>query len=109
MEFIVESPEAKVDYAEGTTQVVSFNDGSQLVLRKLDSRSHDVKSADQALLLLRSARSQGEILTGLFYANEQEKTLLESLKLPKRSLAEMNEKELRPTETQLKTILKDFY
>jgi 2-oxoglutarate ferredoxin oxidoreductase subunit beta len=108
LEFIVESPETKVDYDEGTTQVVPFNDGTQLLLRKLDSRAHDVKNADEALLILRKSRVQGEILTGLFYANEQEKTLLDTLNLPPKSLGDMGESELRPSAQVLTQILNDF-
>lgn len=108
MEFIVESPEKKVDYEEGTTQVVDFNDGTQLVLRKLDSRAHDIKNADDAIILLRKSRAQGEILTGLFYANENEKTLLDTLNLPPKSLGDMNESDLRPSADTLTKILQDF-
>jgi 2-oxoglutarate ferredoxin oxidoreductase subunit beta len=108
LEFIVETPETKVDYEEGTTQVVPFNDGSQLVLRKLDSRAHDVKNADDALILLRQSRQKGEILTGLFYVNEEEQTLLDVVNLPKKSLAEMNENDLRPSKQSLTEILQDF-
>lgn len=108
MEFIVESPEKKVDYEEGTTQTVDFNDGSQLVLRKLDSRAHDIKNADAALLLLREARNKGEILTGLFYANETEKTLVDTLNLPSKSLGDMTETDLRPSAETFANILQDF-
>jgi 2-oxoglutarate ferredoxin oxidoreductase subunit beta len=108
MQFIIESPETKVDYEEGTTQVVNFNDGSQLLLRKLDSRSHDVTNADDAIHLLRKSRSQGEILTGLFYANESEKTLVEVLNLPQKSLGDMNENDLRPSAQILSQILSDY-
>jgi 2-oxoglutarate ferredoxin oxidoreductase subunit beta len=108
LEFIVESPETKVDYEEGTTQNVQFNVGSSLLLRKIDSRFHDVKNADAAMLLLRESRFKGEILTGLFYANEEQKTLVEALNLPAKSLGDMNETELRPSEETLKMILEDF-
>ena len=108
LQFIVESAETRVDYEEGTTQVVQFNDGSQLHLRKLDSRSHDVTNADAAIGLLRNARSEGEILTGLFYVSEKEKTLVEVLNLPAKSIGDMNETELRPPAQTLAHILNDF-
>lgn len=108
LEFIVESPETKVDYAEGATQTVNFNDGTQLVLKKLDSRFHDVKDADAAITVLRQSRHQGEILTGLFYVNETEKTLVEALNLPAKSLGDMDENDLRPSAQVLTQILEDF-
>lgn len=108
MQFIVESPEIKVDYDEGTTQLVSFSDGSQLYLKKVDSRTHDVKDADSAMGLLRTSRLQGEILTGLFYANESEKTLVEVLNLPSQSLGDLNESDLRPSPEALTTIMNEF-
>lgn len=108
IEFIVESAETKVDYDEGTTQTISFNDGSQLLLKKLDSRAHDATNAQMALSVLRESRTKGEILTGLFYANEEEKTLIDVLNLPPRSLADMTEKDLRPSPQVLTQILQDF-
>lgn len=108
LEFILESAESKVDYEEGTTQRVKFNDGTELVLKKLDSRSHDVSNADDAIVLLRNSRAKGEILTGLFYANEDEKTLVEVLNLPAKSIGDMNEADLRPSAQTLSNILENF-
>jgi 2-oxoglutarate ferredoxin oxidoreductase subunit beta len=108
MEFIIESQEKKVDYDEGTTQVVSFNDGSTLYLKKLNSQDHDVNNANKANEILRHARENGEILTGLFYVNEGEKNFIETLNLTNKPLSQLTETELRPTLTQFNEILAEF-
>lgn len=108
LEFIIESQEQKVEYDEGTTQVVSFNDGSTLYLKKLNSQDHDVTNANKANEVLRHARENGEILTGLFYANEGEKNFIETLNLTNKPLSQLTEAELRPSAAQFSEILAEF-
>jgi 2-oxoglutarate ferredoxin oxidoreductase subunit beta len=108
IEFVIESQEKKVDYDEGTTQMVPFNDGSAIYLKKLDSKDHDVKDANKASEILRTARENGEILTGIFYLNESEKNFIDTLNLPNKPLSNLNEIELRPTEEQFKNIMAEF-
>ncbi len=108
LEFIIESTEKKVDYAEGTSQIVEFNDGTSLLLKKLDSEAHDVTDASHANKILRVAREKGEILTGLFYVDEKELNLIETLNLTASPLSALTEKELRPTKEQLHSVLNEY-
>lgn len=105
----VQSQEAvQVDYSEGTTETIELSDGSFLTLKKIDSKSHDIKDASHASQLLREARQQGQILTGLFYLNTEPPTLINQLKLGPRPLAHLQEEELRPSPQVLEDILNDF-
>ncbi|MCM2280789.1 MAG: 2-oxoacid:ferredoxin oxidoreductase subunit beta [Bdellovibrionaceae bacterium] len=102
--------EKTVDYAEGTTETVAMEDGSLLTLRKLDSRQHDIHDGTGAISMLRQSREKGEILTGLFYVdtNHARQTLMETLNLTERPLAQLSEKEARPPREALAKILNGY-
>ncbi|MCB0369194.1 MAG: hypothetical protein KDD45_06990, partial [Bdellovibrionales bacterium] len=100
--------EIKVDYPEGSSQTVQLPDGSELVLKKLGTNEHLVCDKMNALKLLDEAHHSGEILTGLFYINEEQANLNEKLNLVPESLAKLDEKQLRPNANQFNDILKEF-
>jgi 2-oxoglutarate ferredoxin oxidoreductase subunit beta len=106
--FFAPQQEITVDYPEGTREVVTMPDGSQLYLNKIDSRLHNINDPLEAIQVLTKARKAGEILTGLFYANETEENLMDTLALTEKPLAQMTESELRPTKAQFETILQRF-
>ncbi len=106
--FVHASEEKTVDYAEGTTEVVEMDDGSRLTLRKLDSRTHDIRDATNAISLLRESRQKGEILTGLFHVGEKRPTLIETLNLTQKPLAQLNETEARPPRDALNSIMSEY-
>lgn len=107
--FIQPFEQIKVDYAEGEVRLVEMPDGSKITLKKIQSQDHDVGDSLHALQLLHESRRRGEILTGMFYLNEDQENLLETLHLSKtQPLALMNETELRPTVSELKSILNEF-
>ena len=106
---IVPSEEAiLVDYAEGDTQYVDLPDGSKLKLKKINSRTHDVRDRAQAMQMLYDSKKSGEILTGIFYINESQNTLVETMNLSKKPLARMNEAELRPSADRFAKVMKSF-
>jgi 2-oxoglutarate ferredoxin oxidoreductase subunit beta len=106
---IVPSEEAVlVDYAEGDTQFVDLPDGSKLKLKKLHSKEHNVKDRAHAMQMLYDSRTKGEILTGVFYMNEEQETLIETLNLPQTPLALLQEAELRPKADEFKNLMKSF-
>ncbi len=105
---IMESQEKKVDYEEGQDQKVELNDGSVLVLKKLDSKLHDFTNRMEAINVINSARNEGKILTGLFYIDESKPALHEGLDMSPKGLTHLNAKDCRPSEESLKEILKEF-
>lgn len=107
--YIAPTPEISVDYAEGETTTIQMHDGSLLTLKKIDSKAHDVKSAQQALQLLFTSRQDHHFVTGLFYYNEDQKTLVDDLSLVKKPLTALTDTELRPSEAQLRDCLKEFF
>lgn len=101
---ILASPE------EGEVEQVFLHDGSYLTLRKLDPREHSLKDPSTSLKLLREARDQGEILTGLFYIKQEGTTLLDELNISKtKNLADFTEAELRLSPKAFSGVLERFH
>lgn len=100
--------EIKVDYPEGESQRVDMPDGSHLMLKKVNPKSHDVNNLGAALNLIRESKKSGEILTGLFYVDPKTNSLVDSMKLPSKSLAHHGEKDLRPSADALKEFLAGY-
>ncbi len=99
--------EKVVDYDQGTTTTVDLPDGSTLVLRKL-AHDHDVRDRLGAQRLIHEAKAKGEILTGLFYIDENQDTILTNLNLSATPLAQLSEEQMRPHREVLPTILAEF-
>ncbi len=106
--FVQPQEEIQVDYEEGTTQNVELADGSHLILKKLNSREHDLKNRSRAIELLHQARDNGEILTGLFYFEQSSKSFIDVLNLPDLPLAALPESQLRLNQEQLNEMLTEF-
>ncbi len=112
LSFISEASAPQVQYGEGESIEIIMASGARLVLRKLAAGAnpvgavtiahragaaaplHDLKNAAAAITLLHEHRERGEILTGLFYHNQNRPPLPQLLKLPQRSLASLNETDL---------------
>lgn len=105
--FIQPQSEIKVDYGEGEVKEVTLHDGAKVWLKKLE-KDHDVHSKAHAAERLRESREQGQILTGLFYWNQNSKPLDSSLGLTAKPLARLTEKELRPSAASLEKLLSQF-
>lgn len=100
--------EIVVDYNEGSKELIELPDGSKILLNKIDSRLHNVHDRLEAAKVLTEARHKGEVLTGLFYINEEDSSLIENLNLTEKPLAHLNEQELRPTKTQFDQVMSRF-
>lgn len=100
--------EIKVDYAEGSTQKVKMPDGSELVLKKLGTNEHSVSDKMHALKLLHDSQAAGQILTGLFYINEEAPSLNEELNMIPEGLVHLNESQLRPSKSQFEEIMSEY-
>ncbi|GIL18423.1 MAG: 2-oxoglutarate ferredoxin oxidoreductase subunit beta [Oligoflexia bacterium] len=106
--FIPATEAITVDYAEGTMEVVQLPDGSQLTLKKLNSREHNVHSRLDAAKLLYESKEKGELLTGLLYIDETRSNFSDTLNLCDKPLAHLTEKELRPSREAFSKVMKAF-
>jgi 2-oxoglutarate/2-oxoacid ferredoxin oxidoreductase subunit beta len=93
-DFILPGREIEVDYEPGTVQEITFDDGSHVLLRKLE-RDYDSTDAMGALQALHESREKGEFVTGLLYVDTKEHDLCEREHLVKTPLAQLGEEALR--------------
>jgi 2-oxoglutarate/2-oxoacid ferredoxin oxidoreductase subunit beta len=93
-DFIRASEEVVVDYEPGTAQDIELEDGSHVVLRKLE-RDYDATDAIRALSTIHESRDKGELVTGLLYVNTKSADLCERENLARKPLAQMTETDLR--------------
>lgn len=93
-DFIHGSKEIVVDYEPGTVQDIVLEDGSHLLLRKVD-REYDATSRIGALEIIHEARGKGELVTGLLFADTSIPDLCAREKLPKGALKDLKEDDLR--------------
>ena len=73
-DFIHAGEEVVVDYEPGTVQNVALDDGSHLILRKLD-RDYDATDRMGALRTIHDSRAKGELVTGLLFVSGDEPDL----------------------------------
>ncbi len=107
--FVQPQQELLVDYAEGEVIRISLADGAQLILRKLDTKTHDIKDRMSAISLAQSARGQGEILTGLYYWNPSTEGFGEKLHLLNTPLGQQSDKELIPSPSVLEEMMSSYF
>ena len=93
-DFILGSKEIVVDYEPGTAQDVELEDGSHIILRKLD-RDYDATSRDDATRMVHETRERGELVTGLLYVDTHSDDFSTREHLPKEPLATLKEEALR--------------
>ena len=107
--YYIPQEEVLVDYEEGTVEQIVLSDGSKLLLKKIDSRSHKLDDRLEALRTLAESREKEEILTGLIYYNNRESNLINDLNLSDKPLALLEEHDLRPSEDQYKEVMQRFF
>ncbi|HVA36104.1 MAG TPA: 2-oxoacid:ferredoxin oxidoreductase subunit beta [Candidatus Dormibacteraeota bacterium] len=93
-DYISPKEEVVVDYEPGTAQDIELEDGSHVVLRKLDG-SYDATDRLGAIRTIHEAREKGELMTGLLYVNTDATDLCERERLPLTPLAQLGESALR--------------
>ena len=106
MGFIEAKEEISVDYQDSI--IIELHDGSKIALSKVDDREHDVSDERAARQVLLDARDQQKLITGLFYFNEDKQNLVAEQRLVDSPLCSLNEKSLRPSESDLSKILDSF-
>lgn len=102
-DFIRAREEITVDYEAGTVQEVALEDGSRVMLRKVD-RDYDATSRIGALNLIHDARSRGEFVTGLLFIDTSIPDLCEREKMTETPLKDLGEEELRISRAEWETL-----
>ena len=92
-----------VDYAPGTVELVEQHDGTTLALRKLNAE-YDVHDRLAAMTFIQHHASQGQIVTGLLYVEEEAADLHGHLNTVEAPLNTLGEKELCPGSAALDKI-----
>lgn len=103
MDFVPISREITADYAEGSAQIVTMHDGTQICLRKLDAE-WDPLDRISAINAVQLSKSKGEVLTGLLYMEAASPDLHDYLKTCDAPLNSLTEKELCPGSAMLDEI-----
>jgi 2-oxoglutarate ferredoxin oxidoreductase subunit beta len=93
-DYIAGGREITVDYEPGTVQDVTLDDGSHVLLRKLDVE-YDPTDGISALRVIHETRARGEFVTGLLYVDTTQQDLCAREHLVKRPLAQLDEESLR--------------
>ncbi len=93
-DYIAGGREIAVDYEPGTVRQVELDDGSHVVLRKLNV-DYDPTDAMTALRTIHEASARGEFVTGLLYVDTQTEDLCAREHLPARTLSRLDETALR--------------
>ncbi len=103
-DFIPPAAPIKAAYEQGEAMPVQMHDGSQIVLRKID-QAYDPTSRSRAFSYLAERRRKGEIVTGLLYIDEGQKTMHEVAGTVERPLTELQFEDLCPGVGALEGIL----
>ncbi len=106
-DFIQGTDEIVVDYPPGTVQDIELDDGSHLLLRKIEI-DYDATDQLNAIELIHGSRERGELVTGLLYIDPQASDLANREQLPRRPLAEFGAQELRISRDDWARLMKSF-
>ncbi len=98
-DFIRPREEITVDYEPGTVQDIELEDGSRVLLRKVD-HDYDATSRIGALSVIHDTRTRGEFVTGLLFVDTNVPDLNEREKLTQTPLRDLKEDELRISREQ---------
>lgn len=93
-DFIMPGKAIEVDYEPGTVRDIEFDNGSHVLLRKLD-RDYDPTRPLEALTTIHETRERGELVTGLLYVDTKAADLCKRERLISTPLAQLREDDLR--------------
>ena len=96
-----------VEYAPGTTREVTMPDGSRIYLKKL-AEDYDPTDSRRALEILREARDDMKLVTGLLYVDTGARSFDEEMKLIEEPLAGLPLERVRPAKTVLEAIMRSY-
>ncbi len=87
---------------------IQFNTNDKLIIRRLDPLYEGLNNRTEAIRSIHESLRKEEILTGLFYHNEQNSSMNERLNMTETPLSSLQEEDLRPSSDELKNILSEF-
>ncbi|MDO8494322.1 MAG: 2-oxoacid:ferredoxin oxidoreductase subunit beta [Deltaproteobacteria bacterium] len=105
--FVPHAEPATADFEPGTVQEVTLHDGSHLRLKKL-GKDYDPSNKEQALRTINESREKKEWATGLLYYKQGKKDFNNLLHMSETPLAQLTEKELKPSEQVLHEIMESL-
>jgi 2-oxoglutarate ferredoxin oxidoreductase subunit beta len=103
LDFITGRAPIKVDYAPGSVELVEQHDGTTLALRKLNAE-YDVHDRLAAMAFLQHHATQGQIVTGLLYVEDDAEDLHGHLNTVEAPLNALGAKDLCPGSAALDKI-----
>jgi 2-oxoglutarate ferredoxin oxidoreductase subunit beta len=106
-DFVPVFAEIEVEYDHGTSVDVTMHDGSHLRLRKLEE---DYNPTDRvtAVRRLMQAKEANEVLTGIFYVNEEQPSFIDLLNLTSEALVTLPTERVRPPREVLAQIMEEL-
>jgi 2-oxoglutarate ferredoxin oxidoreductase subunit beta len=105
--FVQSYDHIEIEMEPGTVRNVELNDGSHLLLKKLEE-DYDPSDAVQALQRLHRATEAGAMLTGMVYLRPEKKSFIRMLNVVDKPLCTLNEAETRPPREALDKIMKEL-
>ena len=94
-------------YEPGEMRLVDMPDGSVIQLRKLE-QDYDPQDKMGALRRLQWAQENQEFITGLIYYDDSRPTLAETNRLVDTPLAQLTDKQIRPSRAALEQLMSDL-
>jgi 2-oxoglutarate ferredoxin oxidoreductase subunit beta len=107
LEFIPSFADIAVEIPEGEVREVVLHDGSRLVLKKL-GRDYDPTDKMNALRTLDESGKQGQVVTGILYADSSRPHFIDLLNLVNEPLATLREERVRPPREALERIMEEL-
>jgi len=106
IEYVPYFEDITVDYEPGSTRDVAMPDGSHIVLKKLEA-DYDPTDMNRAWKVIREARAEGRLLTGLLYVEPALRSFDEELALVDAPLATLPLEAVRPGRAVLEQVMKE--
>jgi len=107
IEYIPYYQDITVEYEPGTTREVEMPDGSHIYLKKL-AEDYDPTSRDRALDVVREARREQKLVTGLLYAEPGLRSFEDELGMVDTPLAALTLEKARPSRDVLDAVMEEL-
>ncbi|MFN8493232.1 MAG: 2-oxoacid:ferredoxin oxidoreductase subunit beta [Caldilineaceae bacterium] len=106
LNFVPRMEQIEIDEYDDEREV-QLHDGSWLVLKKLDT-DYDPTNKMAAYTILEESHREGKLLTGLFYIDTKQPSMIDLLNLVDTPLAYLNAAETRPSRDALKKLMAEL-
>jgi 2-oxoglutarate ferredoxin oxidoreductase subunit beta len=107
IEYVPYYEDITVEYEPGTTREVQMPDGSHIYLKKL-AEDYDPTSRGRAMTMIREARAEQKLITGLLYAEPGLKPFEDELSLVDAPLATLPLEQVRPPKSVLDAVMEQL-